>query len=306
MYKKRRALMDTYVSLTVVADSKEEANNAMENAFSSIKEFGERISFFSENSELSEINRNAGIRKIVVSAQTFDVIEKALYVSNKSGGAFDPTIGPITRLWDFHAKIKPDPGKIKRKLPLVNYKNVLIDKDNLSVFLKEKGMLLDLGGIAKGYAADLAADSLRKGGIEAGLVAIAGDIVTFGLKPDASPWNIGIKNPRQKNSSDEIAKKIRLTDRAISTSGDYERYFLSNGNRYHHLLDPTTGYPVNNFRSVSIITERGVLTDSFSTAVFVLGPEKGISLVKEMGMDAVFIDNDGTITVTEGLEGTLF
>ncbi|RPI34154.1 MAG: FAD:protein FMN transferase, partial [Nitrospiraceae bacterium] len=190
-------------------------------------------------------------------------------------------------------------------LSLVNYKNIIIDRTESTVFLKKKGMLLDLGGIAKGYAADLAVRSLKEKGISAGLVAIAGDIKAFGLKPDKKPWIIGIKNPRQKSGDGEIIAKISLSGKAISTSGDYERYFILNGQRFHHLLDPKTGYPASGCQSVSVIADQGATTDGFDNALFILGPEKGLALAKEMGLDAMIIDDKGSIHTTAGLQGKL-
>ncbi len=304
-YKKTKALMDTFVSITVVSDSEDKAESSIDNAFSAIEHFGDLINFFSDRSELSSININAGLKEVEVSPETLDIIEKAIYVSEKSGGAFDATVGPLIKLWNFHKKVKPSDAEIRKNLPLVNYRNIVINRDRSTVFLRKKGMLLDLGGIAKGYAADLAVEVLRKGGINSGIVAIAGDIRAFGLKPDGKPWNIGIKNPRQNNDSDEIIARIKLNDRAISTSGDYERFFLQDGKRFHHLLDPKTGYPADRCRGVSIITDKGVFADAFSTAVFVLGTGNGLKLVRETGMDAIVIDSSGIIHATDGLKGRL-
>ena len=304
-YQKSKALLDTYVTITVVADSQDAADKAIENAFAVIEKFGNLVNFFSDKSELSAINRNAGIREVRVSPETLDVIEKALYVSEKSGGAFDPTIGPEIKLWDFIKKVKPSDLEIKKSLPLVNYNNIIIDKGKSTVFLKKKGMLLDLGGIAKGYAADLAVRSLKQKGINAGLVAIAGDIKAFGLKPDRKPWVVGIKNPRQKSIEDEVIARLPLSDKAISTAGDYERYFIIDGQRFHHLLIPGTGYPAYTCQSVSVLSDEGAMTDGFDTALFILGPEKGLSLAKEMGMDAMIIDDKGTIHITSGLQEKL-
>ncbi len=304
-YKKSKILLDTFVTITVVVDSKDTANTAIEKAFDVIEKFGAMIDFYSDSSELSAINRNAGIQGVRVSPETLDIIEKALFVSEKSAGAFDPTIGPAMKVWDFQNQIKPTDDAILDKLPLVNYKNIIIDKDNSIVLLKEKNMLLDLGGIAKGYAADIAVQALKQMGISAGLVAIAGDIKTFGLRPDKKKWVVGIKNPRQKNNNDELIAKINLSGMAISSSGDYERYFIMNGERFHHLLIPKTGHPAGDCQSVSVIAEQGAMADAFSTALFILGPEKGLKLAKEMGMDAMIIDSRGAIHTTTGLKGNL-
>jgi thiamine biosynthesis lipoprotein len=298
-------LIDTFVYITVVSDSEEKADIAIEHAFSSIERYGKLINFFSDESELSLINSNAGIQEVKVSSETIETIEKSIHIAEISGGAFDPTIGPVIKLWDFYKKIIPSKIDINKKLTLVNYRNIIINKRKSTVFLQVKGMLLDLGGISKGYAADLAVKTLKQSGIKSGLVAIAGDIKAFGLKPDGKPWMIGIQNPRQKIKTDEIIAKINLLDKAISTSGDYQRYFMINDERYHHLLDPKTGYPVNKCRSVSIIADKGVLTDGFSTAVFILGPEKGLELVQKIGIDAIIIDNKGIIHSTSGLKGKL-
>ena len=302
VFRKTMPLMDTIVSITVVARSGEAAEKAIEKTFAEIARFGDLINFYADTSELSEINRNAGIRGVKVSPETLDVIEKAVFVAERSGGAFDPTIGPIVRLWDFPHKKKPDETELAQALPLVNFRDIHIDRTAATVFLKRKGMMIDLGGIAKGYAADLAVGSLKKAGIQSGLVAIAGDIRTFGLKPDREPWTIGIKNPRQTGEKDEIIAKIRLSDKAISTAGDYERSFLAEGKRYHHLLDPKSGYPAELSRSVSVIAEKGVMTDGFDNAVFILGPEKGMKLMKEMGMDAMIIDRSGAIHMTDAVK----
>ncbi len=302
VFKKTMPLMDTIVSITVVANSKNAAEKAIDKTFTEINRFGDLINFYSDTSELSEINRNAGLHSVKVSPETLDVIEKAVFTAEKSGGAFDPTIGPIVKLWDFLDKRKPTEREIAAALPLVNYKDILIERTDATVFLKRKGMMIDLGGIAKGYAADLAVESLKREGILSGLVSIAGDIRTFGVKPDKSPWTIGIKNPRQTGEKDEIIAKIRLSDKAISTAGDYERFFLSEGKRYHHLLDPKSGYPADISRSVSVIAEKGVITDGFDNAVFILGTEKGLKLMKEMGIDAMIIDSSGTIHMTDAIK----
>ncbi len=303
MYKKSRMLMDTFVTITVVSGSADEADEAIEKAFSAIERFGALINFFSDKSEVAEINRKAGMSEVRVSPATIDIVERAVYVAAKSGGAFDPTIGPVTKLWDFTKKKKPSGVRIRNNLRLVNYQNIIINRDKQTVFLKEKDMLLDLGGIAKGYAADLAVINLQQNGIKSGLVAVAGDIRGFGSRPDGGEWKIGVKNPRQRNGSDEIIARISLSNKAVSTSGDYERYFFINGRRFHHLLDPKTGYPAECCRSVSMIADEGVFADGFSTAVFILGPEKGLELVQALGMDAIIIDNNGKIHATPGLEG---
>lgn len=301
VFRKAKPLMDTFVIITVMSDSEEKADQAIDDTFARIGRFGDLINFYSDTSELALINTNAGVRPVRVSADTISVIEKALLTSRKSDGAFDATIGPVMKLWDFHQKIAPEREEVLRKLPLVDYRNVVLDRDASTVFLKKKGMLLDLGGVAKGYAADLAVKNLREKGIPSALVAIAGDIRAYGAKPDGRPWKVGVKNPRQQSASDEIIATLDLLDRAISTSGDYERSFIRDGQRFHHLLDPKTGFPAGTLMSVSVIAEDSVLADAFSTAVFILGRERGMEVLREMGMEAIIIDSHGTITATPGI-----
>lgn len=303
LFRKAKPLLDTFVVLTVASESDERAGLAIEHTFSRIEEFGEKINFYSEKSELSFINANAGVKAVRVSPDTLEVIAAALSASEKSGGAYDATIGPVMQLWDFHGKTVPVEKEIRKRLRFVGYRNVVLDRENSTVFLKKKGMLLDLGGIAKGYAADLAVKDLKEQGIDAGIVAIAGDIRVFGQKPDGKEWKIGVKNPRQQSEADEIIAKLGLRDRAISTSGDYERFFIRDGVRFHHLLDPKTGYPAGDLRSVSVIAGEGAFADALSTAAYILGREKGLEMIREQGMEAILVDSNGTIITTPGLEG---
>lgn len=301
VFRKSKILMDTLVTINVVASSEDKAEKAIDKAFDEIKRLEGLISFWSEDSEIAEINRKAGISPVKVSPLTLDIIEKALYVSEKTGGAFDPTVGPLMRLWDFKKGIIPDERIIKDRLRLVDYREMVIDRANSTAFLRRKEMSFDTGGIAKGYAADLAVSVLKQEGIKGGLVAVAGDIKAFGTKPDGRPWLVGIRNPRPKDKDDEVIATIELKDMAISTSGDYERFFIKDGKRYHHIMNPKTGQPAIGCQSVTVITKEGVFTDGFSTSIFVLGPERGLRLLEEMGYGGVIIDTGGKIHITRGL-----
>ncbi|MDH5202436.1 MAG: FAD:protein FMN transferase [Nitrospirota bacterium] len=303
VYRKNTILMDTLVTITVVSNSKDSAEKAIDSAFFEIEKLEKLFNFFSSDSEISLINKNAGIFEVSVSPDTLDIIDKALYISEKTEGAFDATIGAVITLYDFYKKVKPEDGAIKKNLPLVNYKYVTIDKNKLTVFLKKKGMLIDLGGISKGYAADKAVDTLKRKGIHSGLVSVAGDIRAFGLKPDGMPWKIGIRNPRAKGQKDDILATLELRDMAISTSGDYERYFIHDVKRYHHLINPGTGYPAEGCQSVSVITTEGALTDAFATGIFILGPEKGIKTLEKMGFDGIIVDSQGKVHITSHIRG---
>jgi len=305
IFKKSRITMDTIVAISVVSATEEKADKAIEAAFSRIDALDKTLNFFSDTSELSRINAQAGSAPVAVSPETVEVIAKAIDTSAKTEGAFDVTIGPEIALWDFVSKRMPEDRTVKERLPLVDYRNMRIDKERSTVFLTKKGMRADLGAIAKGYAADKAVGELKRQGIRAGLVAVAGDIRAFGLKPDGSGWKVGIRNPRTGGKDDEILATVELRDMAVSTSGDYERYFMKDGIRYHHILDPKTGYPATGCRSVTVLAKEGVDTDSFSTGTFVLGPEKGMKVLEGMGFEGMILDKDGRVFTTPGLKGKI-
>lgn len=308
MYKKSSDVMDTRVEITVVSKSETEAERAIDAAFAEIGKLEQLLSFWTEDSEIALIYENAGKSPVKVSPETFDVIKKAIHVSVKTGGAFDPTVGPVIRLWDFREKKKPEKAALKNALKLVDYNAMGLNAESSTVFLGRKGMSFDTGGIAKGYAADRAVDVLKKMGIKAGLVSVAGDIKAFGLKLDEeggrAPWRVGIRDPRS-NNRDKLIATIELRDEAISTSGDYERFFIEDGVRYHHILDPKTGYPARGCMSVTVIAKDAVMTDGFSTGIFVLGPEKGIALLEELGYEGVIISADGKRHATDGIKDRL-
>lgn len=301
IYRKNGIIMDTLVTITVAANSPKQANSAIDAAFAELRHLEKLISFWDPKSEISAMNREAGIRPVKVSPETMDLLEKALFVSKKTDGAFDCTIGPEIRQWDFKKKIMPGPEAIKRALSLVDYRAVKLDKANSTAFLDRKGMSFDTGGIAKGWGADMAEAVLKANGIKAGLIAIAGDIKAFGRKPDGHGWIVGIENPRPEGKNDQVLARIELVDEGISTAGDYERCFFINGVMYHHILNPKTGYPARGFESVSLITPKGVWSDGFDDGIFVLGPEKGIALVKELGFNAITVDSSGKLGITSGI-----
>lgn len=312
MYKESRVLMDTYCTITVVSSSKERAGEAIDAGFAEIKDLEMLLNYFSDDSEITAVNRAAGIRPVKVSDATLEILEKTAGISNATGGAFDPTIAPVITQWKFSKGAKKDsvPQRevIDEALRLVDYKKVLIDRGSSEVFLKEEKMELDLGGIAKGYGADKAVDAIKAKGIRAALVAIAGDIRGFGLNLSGKGWKVGIQNPRPAHASEkpweDIFAVLHLNDRAISTSGDYQRFFIKEGKRYHHILDPETGFPADsNLISASVIAPEGYIADSLSTAVFVLGAEKGMRLLESMGIDGVLVTADKKVIITKNLKG---
>ena len=304
IFKKSRIIMDTLVTITVVSRSSSDAEEAIDKGFHEIERLEKAANFYSADSEISQINTYAGMSAVKVSSDILELLTKARYVSEKTYGAFDPTIGPVIALYDFHKKIKPDDAAIRKNLSLVNYHDMVINRDQSTVFLRKKGMLIDPGGIMKGYAAGRAAEVLKKHGIVSGIVAIAGDIRAYGLKPDGSPWRVGIRDPGAQEQ-DKVMATLELRDMSISTSGDYERFFILNGRRFHHLISPKTGYPAEGCQSVSIITTEGALSDAFATGIFILGPEKGMKVLEEIGIEGIIIDRKGSLHTTPGIRGRL-
>lgn len=301
LYKETRSSLYTLVTITVVGASPEKARKATAAAYDALDDLGRLLNFYAEDSELSAINRNAGIKPVHVSRDTLKIIKTALTVGKQTEGGFDVTIGPIVKLWDFKKKTLPSAAAIAERLPSVGYENIVIDEAAATVFLKKPGIQMDLGGIIKGFAADKAVQTLKANGIEDGIVAVAGDIKLFGRQPDGRPWNIGIQNPRAEGDKDELFATVNLGTQGISTSGDYQRYFILDGVRYHHLLNPKTGYPESLCRSVTVIAPEAALTDAYATGIFIMGPQKGLAVLERLGMDGVIIDRDGKVLTTKGI-----
>ena len=322
MYKESRTLMDTYCTITVVSPSKERAAEAIDKGFAEIKKLELLLNYFSDGSEITAINKAAGSRPVKVSGETLEMMRKTLEISKATSGTFDPTIAPVIALWNFSSKDTalypqgtsrapaiPSRNIIEDTLKLVDYKKIRINS-KAEVFLTGSGMEIDLGGIAKGYAADKAMEAIKTEGIKAALVAVAGDIRGFGSSTSGNAWKVGIQDPRPETGSEkpweDIFASLYLEDMAISTSGDYQRFFIKDGKRYHHILDPATGYPAEtDLISASVIAPEGYIADGLSTAVFALGAEKGMRLLKTMGIEGVLVDRNRNVFVTEGIRGKI-
>ncbi len=302
LFKETRTSLYTLVAMTVVTSSEDRARKAMGEAYGELDRLGQLLNFYAEDSELSAINRNAGIQPVPVSPDTLEIIQAAVYAGEQTEGGFDVTVGPVVKLWDFNEKILPDPASVAERLPFVGYQNIVIDAAASSVFLKKAGVQVDLGGIIKGFAADKAVAVLQKNGMEGGIVAVAGDIRVFGRQPDGRPWHLGVQNPRQKEDSDVLLATLDLEDKGISTSGDYQRYFIRDGVRYHHLFNPKTGFPESLCQSVTVIAPTTTLTDAFATGIFIMGPKKGLALLEKLDMDGIIVDQDGKVLLTKGLD----
>ena len=295
--------MGTVVEITLLGDDEEGAKKAALQAFQEIKRIEQLMSPWINSSDVTRINRSAGEEWVKVSPETLRVIKKAKEISELSEGGFDITVGPLTQLWRIARErgIPPSTEELKRKLDLVNFRNLMIDQEG-KIFLRKKGMAIDLGGIAKGHAVDRAFELLRTLGYKNLIVNAGGDLRVGGSKID-QPWSIGIQDPR---SSEKIMATVTISDSAIATSGDYEKFFMYQGKRYHHIFNPRNGLPAEECQSVTIICHEGMMADALATAVFVLGPEKGYSLCQKIeGADCLIVDKEGKIILSPGLKNRI-
>ncbi len=275
-----RFLMDTVVRVAVYEEtlSKEEIEMAIDRAFQIMEEVEARTSVYVDSSEVIRINKASGRCRVPILPEMFSLLKQSMEVSEATGGAFDITVGAIKSAWQFEANHPhvPEASEIESLLPKVNFRNILLGKDN--VLLAERGMRIDMGGVAKGFVIDRGVGVLREAGIRAGLVDAGGDLRIFGQHPYRDRWKIGIRHPRSHEG--ELMGVLETEASSIATSGDYERYFIQDGKRYHHILNPKTGYPADGCISVTIVAESAVLADAYATAVFVLGPDDGMALIE--------------------------
>ncbi len=300
LHKESRLLMGTLVEVTAVGPD-DKATAAVGAVLDEIKRV-EDLTSFHKPSALSRLNDVAGTGPVATDPELFGIIEKSLRIAGDTNGAFDPTVGPLCRLWRFSAGEPrlPSPSEIAEALGKVGWQKVRLDPDRRTVLFTQPGMALDLGAFAKGYALDRAREEMKKRGISSALVNIGGDMVVMGEKEPGKPWLIGIQDPRNPKAMVAFGA---ARDQAIVTSGDYERFFVANGKRYHHILDPKTGYPAESLQSVTIVAADPTATQPMGTAVFVLGVREGLKYVESVpGAEALLIDSSGAIHFSRGAE----
>ena len=279
----------------------------LDRVFERVEEIQWRMTINEPDSEVSLVNAAAGSHPVRVSPDTFEVIERSLEYARYTNGAFDPTIAPLVKLWDIGSESErvPSESEIQAVLPLIDYTVVELNPDNFEVYLPVAGMSLDLGGIAKGYAVDEAARILIDAGIRYALVDFGGDVYTIGSRPDGNRWRIGIQDP-VNTARGRFVGIVEQTDTSIVSSGDYERYFVEDGVRYHHILDPDTGHPSRSgLVSVTIQAPRAMTSDAVSTGAFVMGLEAGMALVESLpDTEGVFVTEDKEVHLSSGLDGS--
>lgn len=295
--------MGNHFDISLVAEEEELANEWIQQGFNHIKEIEYLLTTYSETSDLYRINAAAGIEPVVVQKETFDIIERSLQISALTQGAFDISYGSVDkRLWNFdiHQNELPDPETAKKMVRLINYRNILLDKAAKTVMLKEKGMRIGLGGIGKGYAAEKTRQYLKTLGATAGIVNASGDLTTWGNQPDGKPWTIGIADP---NNASSIFSYLEVSDMAVATSGNYEKFIWVNGRKYSHTINPKTGLPITGIKSVTILTPNAELADALTTPIAIMGIEAGLHLINQLHqVEAIIIDDDDRVYLSKQIE----
>ena len=295
-FRKTERLMGNSFEITVVGEDEFWAHEKIDLAFAEIRRIERLLTTFDDNSQTNQINRQAGISPVKVDKEVFDLIERSLRISAVTDGAFDITYGSVDkRLWNFDKTMTalPDPNTAKSMVRLINYRNVILHKDDCSVMLKEKGMRIGFGGIGKGYAAEMAKALLKKESVHSGIVNASGDLTAWGHQPNGEPWTIGIANP---DNATLPFSYMNITDMAVATSGNYEKFIIINGSKYSHTINPKTGLPVTGIKSVTIISPNAEIADAMATPVTIMGVKAGLNLINQIQhIECIIIDDDNKI-----------
>ncbi len=301
-YKRTLKLMGSRFDITVVANDSIQANKYIDTAVAEISRIEKLISSWDANSQTSEINRNAGIKPVKVDKELFDLIERAIGISKLTDGAFDISYASMDRIWKFDGSMTKMPSKeeITASVEKVGYQNIVLDKMNSTIFLKLEGMKIGFGAIGKGYAADMAKNLLISKGVPSGIINASGDMNTWGKQPNGNEWKVAITNPMDKN---KVFALLPITNGAVVTSGNYEKYVNFNGKRYTHIIDPRTGYPSTGIISVTVFAPKAELADALATSVFVMGKEAGLDRINQLPkIECIIIDDKGNITKSKNIE----
>jgi len=301
-YKRTLKLMGSRFDITVVANDSLQANKHIDTAVAEISRIEKLISSWDDNSQTSEINRNAGAKPVKIDKELFNLIERAIGISKLTDGAFDISYASMDRIWQFDGSmtVMPSEKEIKSSVEKIGYQNIVLDKKNSTVFLKLEGMKIGFGAIGKGYAADKAKTLLISKGVPSGIINASGDMNTWGKQPNGNDWKVAITNPMDKN---KVFALLPITNGAVVTSGNYEKYVNFNGKRYTHIIDPRTGYPSTGIISVTVFAPKAELADALATSVFVMGKEAGLDRINQLPkIECIIIDDKGNITKSKNIE----
>ncbi|OCB72703.1 thiamine biosynthesis lipoprotein [Flavobacterium glycines] len=295
-------LMGNNFTISVVADNESFAQENINLAIAEIRRIEQLFTTYNNNSQTNLINQNAGIKPIVVDKEVFDLIERSIGISKITQGAFDISYGSIDKsLWNFDKTMTslPSAEQAKKMVYLINYNNILLDKEDCSVFLKEKGMRIGFGGIGKGYAAEMAKNILIKNNVVSGIINASGDLTTWGVQPNGKPWTIGIANPDLPAAAFSY---IEISNKAVATSGNYEKFIMIDGKKYSHTIDPKTGLPISGIKSVTIISSNAEFADAMATPIAIMGIKAGLYLIDQIpDLYCIIIDDNNKIYTSKNI-----
>ncbi len=301
-YSQSLRLMGNSFTITVTAFDHKTANEHIEAAVQEIKRIERLLTTYNDQSQTNQVNTQAGISAVKVDEEVFNLIERSIGISKITQGAFDISYGSIDKsLWNFDRSMKslPDTQTALKMVHLIDYRNILLDRENCSVFLKEKGMRIGFGGIGKGYAAEMAKKVLIKRGVQSGIINASGDLCAWGLQPDGRKWTIGVADPDAPSS---VFSYMDISDRAVATSGNYEKYITINGKKYSHTIDPKTGLPVSGIKSVTIIAANAEFADAMATPIAVMGISAGLFLINQIpDLYCIIIDDNNKIYTSKNI-----
>ncbi|RAK25366.1 thiamine biosynthesis lipoprotein [Flavobacterium aquaticum] len=302
IFKKKQSLLGSPFEITVVAKDSLEGNYFTNLAIDEVKRIENLISDWIPTTQISKVNQNAGIQPVKVDQEVYDLVERAIKISKLTSGAFDISYASMDKIWKFDGSMKEMPSEeaIKKSVEKVGYQNIILNPKDTTIFLKNKGMKLGLGGIGQGYIADKIKVLLQVKGCKSALVNVSGDINTWGKQPDNKSWTVGIVNPMNKN---KVFATFPLDDSAVETSGSYEKYVTFNGKRYSHIIDPRTGYPASGIVSVSVFAKQTEIADALATGIFVLGVDVGLDLINQLkGIGCIIVDDKGVIHTSKNID----
>ncbi|MGZ0017058.1 FAD:protein FMN transferase [Yeosuana sp. AK3] len=301
VYTRTLKIMGSRFDITVVAENQIEADGFIDMAVNEISRIEKVISSWDPLTETSEINRNAGIKPVMVSEELFNLIQRSIKISKLTDGAFDISYASMDKVWKFDGSMieMPSEEAIKRSVAKVGYQNIILNESNRSVFLKLKGMKIGFGAIGKGYAADKAKALLISKGVKAGIINASGDLNTWGTQPDGKDWMVAIVNPINK---EKVFSWLPVKNSAVVTSGNYEKYVSFNNVIYTHIIDPRTGYPSTGILSVSIFTANAELADALATSIFVMGVDVGLDFINQLkGVECILVDKDSKVRTSKNI-----
>ena len=301
-HKRKLYMLGSPFEMTVVAKDTIQGNIYIDMAVAEVKRIENLISDWIPTTQISQVSKNSGIQPVKVDKEVYDLVERAIKVSQLTSGAFDISYASMDKIWKFDGSMKtmPTPEAIKQSVARIGYQKIVLDAKAQTIYLKEKGMKLGLGGIGQGYIADKIKDLLLSKGCASGIVNVSGDINAWGYQTTGKPWTVAIVNPMNKN---KVFATFPLENSSVETSGSYEKFVVFDGKRYSHIIDPRTGYPAQGVVSVSVFAKQTEIADALATGIFVLGVDVGLNLVNQLkGIGCIIVDDKGEIHTSKNID----